>query len=132
MKLFTISFLSLHLKQWSFHVSFIRKAVCLLCTMSFLSPFVKAQTKLHGVTQARGLFPRGGIFSYDNNNEVFKNLDEFDGSNGAMPKGNLLLAWNDKLYGTIIQGEGSNGYDNIFSFDHSTNSYNSFGALVLS
>ncbi len=77
---------------------------------------------LYGMTFGGGADTDGNIFSFNIYNDSVTDLYDFNGTNGALPYGNLLLAGNNKLYGMTSQG----GYDfgNVFSFDLDSNTCN--------
>jgi len=84
---------------------------------------IKYQAKnLYGMTLEGGSYGVGTIFSYDVNTSVFTKIKDFDFTNGASPKGNLLRASDGKLYGTTSEG-GSKGLGVIFSYDPFTSVY---------
>jgi uncharacterized repeat protein (TIGR03803 family) len=63
--------------------------------------------RLYGVASQGGSAGSGTLFALDPLSRVFTVLHEFDGSKGAAPTGELLLAQDGKLYGTTASG-GSN------------------------
>lgn len=76
--------------------------------------------RLYGVASAGGSSGFGTIFAYDPVGGVFSVLHDFDGSKGAQPTGELLLAQDGKLYGnTASGGTADNGnatlYGTIYS-----------------
>jgi len=81
--------------------------------------------KIYGMTNEGGGNPDvGTIFSIDPATNIYSELYIFNDSlgNGYAPFGSLLYSNNGKLYGLTI--EGGAGYGVIFSFDISTNTYN--------
>jgi uncharacterized repeat protein (TIGR03803 family) len=71
--------------------------------------------RLYGVTSAGGSTGNGTIFAYDPVGGVFSVLHDFDGTKGAQPSGELLLAQDGKLYGTTSTGGTSdNGTVTLF------------------
>jgi uncharacterized repeat protein (TIGR03803 family) len=57
----------------------------------------------------------GGIFSMDTDGSIFKDLLNFDGTNGKFPYGDLIVSGN-KLYGMTSSG-GADSDGNVFSID---------------
>jgi uncharacterized repeat protein (TIGR03803 family) len=78
--------------------------------------------KLYGMTVAGGSSDEGVIFSFDPTFSTYTKLKDFNGTNGAYPRGSLMQARDGKLYGMTQQG-GSAGYGVIFSFDPSSSTY---------
>jgi uncharacterized repeat protein (TIGR03803 family) len=71
--------------------------------------------RLYGVASAGGSSGVGTIFAYDPVGRVFSVLHNFDGSKGAQPSGELLLALDGKLYGnTSSGGTSDNGNPTLF------------------
>jgi len=71
--------------------------------------------RLYGVASAGGSNGLGTVFAYDPVGGVFTVLHNFDGSKGAQPSGELLLAQDGKLYGTTSTGGTSdNGNATLF------------------
>jgi uncharacterized repeat protein (TIGR03803 family) len=62
-----------------------------------------------------GSYGYGNIFSFNTVGNVYTNLFDFNGTNGAFPEGSLILSGN-MLYGMTWQG-GVNHLGNIFSFN---------------
>jgi uncharacterized repeat protein (TIGR03803 family) len=67
--------------------------------------------RLYGVTNVGGSAGNGTIFALDPVGGVFSVLHNFDGTKGANPTGELLLAEDGKLYGTTATG-GTNSSGN--------------------
>ncbi|MGP8214485.1 MAG: choice-of-anchor tandem repeat GloVer-containing protein [Bacteroidia bacterium] len=97
--------------------------------------------KLYGMTWTGGVNDGGCIFSIDTNGGAYKDILDFNGTNGMSPLGSLTLSGN-KLYGMTTQGgygEGvifsidtnGIGYKKLFSF-HDTNGAYPQGSLTLS
>ncbi|CAN5460066.1 hypothetical protein BH10BAC3_BH10BAC3_17480 [soil metagenome] len=80
--------------------------------------------KLYGMTSAgfNNGNSAGDIFSFNPSTSTFTKLKAFDGTDGGIPKGNLMQSVDGKLYGMTELG-GSNGVGVIFSFDPSTSIY---------
>ncbi len=74
---------------------------------------------LYGMTEFGGSFGLGVIFKYDPVAKVYTNIYEFENTNGAYPRGSLIVGADGKLYG-MTSGGGSNNYGIIFSFDPAT------------
>lgn len=97
---------------------------------------------LYGMTTDGGANNKGNIFSVDTNGNGYKDLFDFDGTNGQYPYGSLTLSGNT-LYG--MTGEGGlndsgvvfsigtngNGYKDLFDFNFG-NGAKPDGALTLS
>jgi uncharacterized repeat protein (TIGR03803 family) len=60
--------------------------------------------RLYGVTSQGGSLGNGTVFAFDPVGGVYTVLHAFDGSKGAGPGGELLLAQDGKLYGTTVSG----------------------------
>jgi len=60
--------------------------------------------RLYGVASVGGSNGLGTVFAYDPVGGVFAVLHNFDGSKGAQPSGELLLAQDGKLYGNTSSG----------------------------
>ncbi|WP_026898139.1 choice-of-anchor tandem repeat GloVer-containing protein [Daejeonella oryzae] len=78
--------------------------------------------KLYGMTTSGGKMGFGVIFSFDPATSTYTKLKDFDNINGANPRGGLMLANNNKLYGMTEKG-GTNNKGVIFSFDPSNSTY---------
>ncbi|HEY6977651.1 MAG TPA: choice-of-anchor tandem repeat GloVer-containing protein, partial [Chitinophagaceae bacterium] len=78
--------------------------------------------KLYCVTSDGGSKGYGIIFSFDPVSSVYAKLKDFNNTDGARPRGKLVLASDGKLYGTTFLG-GTNDYGVIFSWDPSSSSY---------
>ncbi|MEO7482756.1 MAG: choice-of-anchor tandem repeat GloVer-containing protein [Ferruginibacter sp.] len=80
--------------------------------------------KLYGMTNGGGSSGRGIIFSLDIQLQrpILTKLKDFDSTNGAFPRGSLMMASNGKLYGMATSG-GSSNRGVIFSFDPSSSTY---------
>jgi uncharacterized repeat protein (TIGR03803 family) len=81
-----------------------------------------ADDKLWGMTMGRTGTPtsraganHGAIFSLQTDGSGFKNLHIFNGVNGSMPLGELII-YKNRLWGMTNQG-GDNGHGVIFSID---------------
>ena len=81
-----------------------------------------ANGKLYGMTDRGGSIGYGVLFEYDLATSTYQKLLDFDGTNGAYPKGSLLEASNGKLYGMTRQG-GANDEGVIFEYVIATNTY---------
>jgi len=71
--------------------------------------------RLYGVANQGGSVGSGTIFALDPVGGVFSVLHNFDGTNGASPSSELLLAQDGKLYGTTASG-GTNSSGNATLF----------------
>ena|SRR6185312_5236478 len=71
--------------------------------------------KFYGVTESGGGDLAGNIFSIDTDGSGYRDLFEFNGTNGQWPAGSLLLL-GGRLYGTTVFG-GTPGMGNVFSVD---------------
>lgn len=79
--------------------------------------------KLYGMTSGGGgPNDAGVIFEFDPSSGAYTMKHEFDETNGAEPIGSLLLASNNKLYGTTSEG-GTSGYGVLFEYDPATNAF---------
>jgi uncharacterized repeat protein (TIGR03803 family) len=79
--------------------------------------------KLYGTTSMGGKNSRGVLFEYDlATSQLTKKID-FDGKvKGDFPRGNLIIASNEKIYGVATYG-GIYNQGVIFEYDMSTNVY---------
>jgi uncharacterized repeat protein (TIGR03803 family) len=68
--------------------------------------------KLYGVTSSGGLYDFGIVFEFNPNTNLYTKIADFNGQNGAMPQGALILA-NGLLYGMTLSG-GANSSGVIF------------------
>lgn len=76
--------------------------------------------KLYGTTEFGGSYDMGILFSTDLTTGAVTKLVDFDGSNGAQPKGGLVEHPNGKIYGTTYVG-GLLDKGCIFEFDTASN-----------
>jgi uncharacterized repeat protein (TIGR03803 family) len=74
---------------------------------------------LFGMTMHGGEYGEGVVFEYDPAANVYTVQKDFDGISGATPVSGLLLASDNKLYGTTLEG-GANDKGVLFSFDPET------------
>lgn len=76
--------------------------------------------KLYGMTYSsagtNGFDGAGVLFEFDPDTYDYTVKLEFDGTNGAYPTGDLLLASNDKLYGLTNRGGGVNDGGVLFEY----------------
>ncbi len=79
-------------------------------------------SQLYGVTISGGIHFLGEIFSYDSSNDAFTSLYSFDSSTGFYPRGSLIFATNNTLYGVTSNG-GTYNLGVLFSFDPVNNTY---------
>ncbi|MEM1219571.1 MAG: choice-of-anchor tandem repeat GloVer-containing protein, partial [Bacteroidota bacterium] len=82
------------------------------------SPLLEVGSGLfYGVADNGGANNDGVFFSYDLNTDTYTNLVNFQASsNGEFPRGTLLYASNQKIYGTTEEG-GSDDVGTIYEFD---------------
>lgn len=78
--------------------------------------------KLYGMTFGGGRYAQGTIFSFNSSTATYTKLLDFDGENGSIPWGSLMLASDGKFYGMTFSG-GVNKAGVIFSFDPVTATY---------
>ena len=71
--------------------------------------------RLYGVANGGGSNGGGTIFAYDPVGGVFAKLHDFDGTKGAQPTGELLLAQDGRLFGNTSSG-GTNDKGNVTLF----------------
>ena len=76
--------------------------------------------KLYGLADRGGTSGVGVLFEYDVATDIYTKLLDFDGTNGAFPKGSLLEASNGKLYGMTREG-GVNDEGVLFEYVIATN-----------
>ena len=74
----------------------------------------------YGTTDTGGTNNDGTIFSFNPATNALTDLANFNGTNGADPRGSLTLGSNGLFYGTTTFG-GTNGDGTIFSFNPATN-----------
>ena len=77
--------------------------------------------KLYGTTYQLGSLGNGNIFSIDTDGTNYKDLLDFNITNGQMPNGYLVYSFG-KLYGMTFQGGAHNG-GLVFSIDTNGNNY---------
>ncbi|MCC7296982.1 MAG: hypothetical protein IT244_01510, partial [Bacteroidia bacterium] len=79
--------------------------------------------KFYGLTYGGGANNHGVIFSFDQANNSYQKLMDFDGTNnGRNPQGTFLEATGGKFYATTISG-GTSDMGVLFEFDINTNTY---------
>lgn len=79
--------------------------------------------KIYGITSYGGAFNKGILFDYDISKSIYnKRLDFVDKSDGCMPKGSLMLASNNLLYGLTTEG-GLYDMGVLFEYDMIKNTY---------
>lgn len=76
----------------------------------------------YGMTEAGGIFDKGVLFEFNPLTETIEAKIHFDGLNGFHPLGGVILASNNKLYGTTLYG-GTNDKGVIFEYDALTDIY---------
>ncbi len=77
---------------------------------------------LYGLNTNGGSNGDGCLFSFDPINNIYKDIFNFNGTNGEQPVGGLLLASNGLLYGTTFYG-GSSGSGVLFAYNPAINKY---------
>jgi uncharacterized repeat protein (TIGR03803 family) len=77
---------------------------------------------LYGMTWQGGSNGDGVLFSFNITTNVFTDLLDFNGANGAYPFRGLTQSSNGKLYGVTLSG-GSGGLGVAFSYDIAMNTY---------
>ncbi len=78
--------------------------------------------KFFGMTYGGGAYGYGVIFSIDTNGAGYKDIFNFNDTNGAYPQSVSLAVYEDKLYGITYQG-GINDSGVIFSIDTDGSGY---------
>jgi uncharacterized repeat protein (TIGR03803 family) len=78
-------------------------------------------TTLYGMTQGGGANNSGCIFSFNTTSNIYKDLFNFNGTDGQTPMGDVILS-GTTLYG-MTAGGGANGDGCVFSFNTSGNIY---------
>ncbi|MEP7141572.1 MAG: choice-of-anchor tandem repeat GloVer-containing protein [Ferruginibacter sp.] len=78
--------------------------------------------KLYGMTPSGGANNAGVIFSFDILTSTYSKLKDLGLADGGGPRGSLVQAGDQKLYGMTYAG-GSLGFGVIFSFDISSSTY---------
>ncbi|MFK5891083.1 MAG: T9SS type A sorting domain-containing protein [Flavobacteriaceae bacterium] len=86
------------------------------------SLFKASDGQLYGMTQLGGLNDKGIIFRFNPSTNTYTKLIDFDGSNGSLPRGNLIEFSTGVLYGTTEFG-GTNNIGVLFEYNISTNTY---------
>jgi uncharacterized repeat protein (TIGR03803 family) len=80
---------------------------------------------LYGMTTSGGANNLGCIFSIDTNGNRYKDLLDFNGTNGNMPNFGQLVLCGEKLYGMTLKG-GAHNKGIIFSIDTNGSGYKDF------
>ncbi len=77
---------------------------------------IYASGKFYGMTYSSGSYGKGCLYSVDTNGNQYKDLLDFNGTNGALPSdfNSTLVYASGKLYGATPVGSGDG---NIFSID---------------
>jgi uncharacterized repeat protein (TIGR03803 family) len=94
---------------------------------------ILVRNKLYGTTYLGGAYDSGCVFSMDTNGGNYKDIFDFNGTNGIGPEGSLTLAGTE-LFGLTSTGAGLNS-GCIFAIDTTGNNYkdiidfNPFNAL---
>ncbi len=79
--------------------------------------------KLYGLTDYGGVNSYGVLFEYDPDLLIYAKIIDFDyETQGANPKGSLIQATNEKLYG-MTMGGGTSGHGILFEFEIATGTY---------
>ena len=84
--------------------------------------FTPVMESLYGMTSDGGNKGDGNIFTFDPATNVYTDLKDFNGADGAHPYGGLIEANDGKFYGTTSVGGNMND-GVIFSFDPTTSVY---------
>ncbi len=84
---------------------------------------------LYGLTSKGGTNNFGVLFSLNPAGNVYTKLHEFNNSDGAFPRGNLLLASDGMLYGLTPEG-GANAQGVNFSFNPSNGNFNTLHNFI--
>ena len=77
---------------------------------------------LYGMTTLGGANNLGCVFSMDTNGGHYKDILDFNGTNGSEPQGGSIMVSGYKLYGMTQQG-GADGYGCIYSVDTNGSGY---------
>ena len=127
------------MKQQSKH-----KTIC-ACFCAILLSFMNSYAQgieLWGMTNSGGTYANGVIFSYNTSTNSYNTKFNFDGNNGAIPKGSLIQANDGMLYamtfaggtyslGTLFQyNPTTSSYTKLIDFDGVTNGANPNGSLI--
>lgn len=75
---------------------------------------------LNGMASAGGAMGYGSIFKINKNGIGYKDIHDFNGTNGSYPEGSLILS-GKTLFG--MTSEAGSGYGNIFSVDTNGNNF---------
>ena len=78
--------------------------------------------KLYGMTPLGGQYTDGVIFSFDMSTNTFNKLWDFNGGDGANPRGSLTQALNGNLYG-MTYGGGDSSRGVMFTINPINSSY---------
>ena len=78
---------------------------------------------LYGTVLNGGVNGVGFLFEFNPLTKTYTNKVEFDYTNGAWPRCNLMLASNGKIYGTTSYGGANNNNGVLFEYDPITNIY---------
>ena len=79
--------------------------------------------KFYGMTSQGGLDNFGNVYSFDTVGNIYRDVQDFDSTNGASPNFNTLMqASNNNLYGMTVYG-GANNDGVIFSFNPADSTY---------
>lgn len=79
-----------------------------------------ANGKLYGTTEMGGANDLGVLFEYDPGTNIFVKKIDFNDTDGASPRGELISMTLDKLAGTTYMG-GTDGMGTVFEYTISTN-----------
>lgn len=77
---------------------------------------------LYGMTYEGGATNLGVIFEYDPGRNIMAKEFDFSNANGSNPRGSLIQASNDKLYGMTSYG-GDNNLGVLFEYNYKMNAY---------
>ncbi len=86
---------------------------------------------LYGMTQYGGSTDFGVIFSFDPTTNIYIDLHNFNDTDGAYPRGNLIEASDGKFYGVTFAGGLPNfNFGVIFSFDPKTDTFKNLHTFI--
>lgn len=86
-------------------------------------------TRVFGVTQSGGTNGRGTLYEFNPTNGAVTVRHHFAIATGSNPYGGVLLASNNRLYGTTLSG-GANNLGTLYEFNTTTNSHTKLVDMV--